>query len=265
MNTLLRAIDVCVSHRGNAVLNGVNLHVNSGEILVLTGPNGSGKSTLLRALCGLTVFQGQIIPEGLSPQERARFIAYMAQHDERRIPFTVEETIGMGRAPWQDHTGHPTELDRSLIQEALELVRVGHLAVRPFMELSGGEQQRVLLARTLCQNSKVLLLDEPTSALDYANQQHIMDSLRCWCTRKGTGMVVVLHDLNLASMYADRVLLLRAGHVKGEGPPKTLFSRVLLESVYDCKLMVDKHPWTQTPRINLCPCTTTRVPDSMDR
>lgn len=238
-----------------AVLTDVSCSVERGELFVVVGPNGSGKSTLLRLLAGLAEPTGGsfcLLPDAgrpLTARERARRLAYLPQHYPESLPFTVEGTVLLGRAPWQSYLGAVTGEDRTLARNAMERVQVGHLAEVPVARLSGGERQRVMLGQALCQNTELLLLDEPTSALDYGHQMLIMGMLREACRERGLTIIMVLHDVNLAAMFADRVLMLRAGRAVACGTAETLFTGERLAALYGCPFVVDVHPKTGRPRV----------------
>ncbi|MBR5734839.1 MAG: ABC transporter ATP-binding protein [Desulfovibrionaceae bacterium] len=239
------------------IFSGVSLTVESGKLVAVVGANGSGKSTLLRAVCGLIPPDaGTIALEGtnlaeLTCRERARFIAYLPQETEA-LPFTVEETVLLGRAPWQGFLGFSDQADREAARRAMRLAGVEELAARPLSLLSGGERQRVYWARALCQSPRLLLLDEPTSAQDFGRQVALMNMLAGLCREHGLAALMVSHDLNLASLYADSLLLLHGqGAAAPQGAPEDVLTQANLEKAYHCRLLLDAHPCVRKPRITL--------------
>ena len=260
---LLHAQDLRLRLGGRAVLDGVDVTLHAGELLALVGPNGSGKSTLLRVLCGLQPADaGSVEPPCRGSRQRARRVAYLPQHAGEPPPFTVEDVVRMGRAPWQNMFGSASPQDDALVEDSLRRMDMWPLRNQPFAACSGGERQRALLARALCQGTPTLLLDEPTSAQDCGQQLRIMETLAAWrAQRPGLastagedargGIIAVLHDLNLAALYADRVLLLHEGRVAAQGPPLEIFTQAHLQRIYACNLLVDTHPCTTRPRITL--------------
>ncbi|MEV4277727.1 heme ABC transporter ATP-binding protein [Actinoplanes xinjiangensis] len=247
----MRAVGTHVDLGGTTVVDGVDLHVDAGEVVALVGPNGAGKSTLLAALAGDVPAGGRIEIDGREvrtwkPVELARRRAMLPQKAMVSFPFTVGEVIAMGRAPW---TGRPESAeDEDAVAEAMWLTETTGFARRTFPALSGGEQARVALARVLAQRTPVLLLDEPTAALDLRHQELVLRAVR---ERAGnrTRVVVVLHDLGLAAAYADRAYLLAAGRVRAEGPPREVFTAELLSDVYQHEVEVFEHPRTGAPMV----------------
>ena len=263
--TICRVKDMSVSIQGRNILDSISLEVARGELCIIAGPNGSGKSTFLRVLCGLQQYNSgsfevaasgrdQIALRGFglfSRQERARCVAYVPQKAEQSMSFTVRQKVLLGRAPWQNLLGTVSAEDGRIAREVLELLHIGHLAERPFMELSGGEQQLAVIARAICQTPRLLLLDEPTSSLDYNHQMLVMEAVSLLCRERGLAVLMAAHDLNLACMYAHKVMLLKNGKCFGFGGPKQLLSGELLEEIYGCKFLVDENPCTQTPRVTM--------------
>lgn len=245
------------------VLRDVTLEVAPGEILGIVGPNGSGKTSLLKLLAKLAAPQeGQIALFGrslrdLSHEEVAHSVAVVPQDSPQMFPFTVAETVLMGRFPHRRRSGWSLGLgweDRDDCQAALQSMRtmdVAHLAARAVTEVSGGERQRTMIARALAQAPRVLLLDEPTAFLDLQHQLGICSTLRRLCDEGGLTVVIVSHDLNLASQYCDRVAMLRAGQVCRVGEPAEVMSAEVLRDVYGCEVLIDAHPQSGLPRITL--------------
>ncbi len=223
---------------GPDVLQGVNLRVAAGEIVALLGPNASGKTTLVRVLTGVlrprkgrATWQGQDLTR-LAPRERARLVAVVPQI--KRLPpgFTVYQTVLLGRTAYLDWLGRARRTDHEAVARALERTGLTRLAHRPVHALSGGEQQRVLVARALAQDAPLLLFDEPTTHLDLHYQVHILALARDLAHEEGRAVLAVLHDLNQAALYADRVVLLHQGRVVAEGPPRAVLTRERIRQVY---------------------------------
>ena len=240
---------------GSLLVQQVDVEVVPGEMLVILGPNGAGKSTLFKMLCGewpasegdITFFGKRYAEWNVNQLARNRSV--LPQHSSLTFPFTVEEVVRLGRAPHD--TG--AKKDKAIVAELVELCDLTRLSNRLYPGLSGGEKQRVQLARVLAQiwptegkTNKFLFLDEPTSALDIAHQ-HIMLKLAKDLTTKGFGVVVILHDLNLAAAYADRVLMMHEGKMVGLGSVEEVFNQQLLQQVFDVNVDVIKHPERGTP------------------
>jgi iron complex transport system ATP-binding protein len=243
----------------NPVLKDVSFSVPKGQFFIVIGPNGSGKSTLLRTLAGLlrpktghVTLMGRPLARH-SRRQVARQVAFVPQSTTLSFPFTVQQVVLMGRAP---HLGWPAiegKSDWQAAGEAMVFTGTDHLADRRINQISGGEQQRVFLARALCQAPKVLLLDEPTAALDLRHQVHIMDLLEQLIRHLSLTVIMVSHDLNLAAMYAQRVLLMADGAIAHIGTPDMVLEQKRLESVYGCPLLVNRSPVGAYPQIHLLP------------
>ncbi|MCL4502619.1 MAG: ABC transporter ATP-binding protein [Deltaproteobacteria bacterium] len=248
-----------VSYGRQPVLRDLSLKVPAGAFFIIIGPNSSGKTTLLRAMVGVVKPQeGQVeiwgTPVGqFSKRALARLVAVVHQRAATDIPFTVQEVVLMGRSPHVGWLGLDRPRDLELAREAMVLTDVAHLAKRPLPQLSGGELQRVSIARALCQQPRLLLLDEPTAALDPAHQVNLMDLLAQLQQELGLTVVMVSHDLNLAAMYGEQLLLLKEGEVVQLGRPAEVLTYEQLERAYDCAMLVDENPLGNVPRVNLVP------------
>jgi iron complex transport system ATP-binding protein len=222
---------------GVRALDGVDLALAAGELLVVIGPNGSGKSTLLRALAGLlvpcagAVLVGGAAVRSLDPRERARRVAVVPQFLPSLPEISVRDFALGGRYAWLRPWRGPQREDLERVRAALEACDAGDLAQRPMAELSGGQRQRVLVARALAQEARAVLVDEPTNSLDPEHQVRTFELLaRLACD--GRGALVVTHDLNLASQFADRIALLDEGRIAAQGRPAAVLVREVLEPVY---------------------------------
>ena len=218
-------------------LCGAELELRAGELVVLIGPNGSGKSTLLRCLAGLLApGAGEVRLEGrplrqLAPRARARRVAVVPQFLPALYDLSVESFALGGRYAWIERWRGPTPRDVEVVRRALEDCDAGDLGTRLVTELSGGQRQRVLIARALAQEAGALLVDEPTSSLDPEHQLRVFALLER-LVRSGRGALVVTHDLNLASQFADRIVLLDGGRVVAGGAVEQVLRREVLEPVY---------------------------------
>ena len=169
------------------------------------------------------------------------------------FPFTVTEMVLMGRSPHLGMLGLEKEEDIKLVKQAMNFTEVKHLAHRKLNQLSGGERRRVFIARAICQEPQVILLDEPTASLDLAHQVKVMDLMDRLKQEKGITVIMVSHDLNLAAMYGDHVLLLNRGEAVSLGSPQEVLTLHRLEATYECRLLIDKSPLGKFPRITLVP------------
>ena len=259
MNHILDIKNISLIFRKKTILLNVSLTINAGEFFVIIGPNGAGKTSLLKVLSGLHKAQeGSVFIKGenitkYTRRSLAQIMAIVPQQIEVEFPFTVKETVIMGRTPHLGILGMESENDFHIAEEAMEFTDVLHLADRKLFQLSGGELQRVIIARAICQQPEIILLDEPTTALDPAHQLKIMDLMERFRQQHNTTIIMVSHDLNLASMYADRLLLLKEGRVVKTGDPKTVLNKSLLEESYGCQVMVDENPLGQVARVTPVP------------
>lgn len=255
--SLIEIQDVSLRYDGRPVIKDVSAQVELGEFFVIIGPNGAGKTTLLKALAGLhPLAEGEIKVRqrsvvDYSRKELARSLALVPQQINSDFPFTVAETVLMGRYPHLGLLAVEGKKDLDLAGEAMAFTEVLHLSGRRLGQLSGGERQRVIIARAICQQSKILLLDEPTASLDPAHQLRIMDLMERLRQQEQLTIVMVSHDLNLASTYADRLLLLKDGEVENIGTPRQVLTQGQLSKSYGCTLLVDENPLLGTPRVSL--------------
>lgn len=220
------------------VLRGVSLSVRAGEFVALTGPNGSGKTTLLRSALGLLEpRQGRILLDGerlasLSVGARARRVAWVPQDEAPQENVPIFDYVLYGRHPYLPRFGGENEEDRERTRAALREVGLESHAESGVLEVSGGERQRVLLARAMVQGCPLLLLDEPTAHLDIAHQLELLDRVRGLCRQGGRGALAAMHDLNLAARFADRIVVLSRGRLVADGRPSEVLSESLLREVW---------------------------------
>ena len=259
MSHILDISNISLSFRDKLILSNVSLEVSAGEFFVIIGPNGAGKTSLLKVLSGLQKAQkGTVTIKDkniLNYRRRnlSQIMAIVPQHIEVGFPFTVADTVIMGRSPHLGILGMEGENDFHIAEEAMKFTDVSHLTDRKLFQLSGGELQRVIIARAICQQPEIILLDEPTTALDPAHQLKIMDLMEKFRREHGTTIIMVSHDLNLASMYGDRVLLLKSGRVVKTGDPKSVLNKELLEDSYGCRIQVDESPLGGVARVTPIP------------
>lgn len=259
MSTAIRADQLRYAYRRQPVLRDLSFQVPSGSFTIVIGPNGSGKTTLLKILTGILPAAGgrvHLLDRPITAYPRkdlARTIALAPQLAAGDVPFTVEEVILMGRAPHQGLLALPRKQDLALVRQAMAFTDVTHLKSRRLDQLSGGELQRVIIARAFCQQSQILVLDEPTAALDPAHQVRIMNLLAELRRSARVTILMVSHDINLAAMYADRILVLHQGRAVGWGHPDEVLRADILENTYGARFAVDRSPVGPFPRVALYP------------
>ncbi|MFO1171044.1 MAG: ABC transporter ATP-binding protein [Hyphomicrobiaceae bacterium] len=236
-----QAIDVRLGTRD--VLAGVTAHCEAGELVGVIGPNGAGKSTLLKAMAGLIApVAGRVLLDGedirtLSRGDLAHRLAYLPQSRTVHWPVTVETLVGLGRLPYAAFAVEPSAGDREAITRAMQTAEVTHLATRLASELSGGELARVLMARALAQEPKILIADEPSAGLDPAHQLSLFRHMR-GLADSGLGVIVALHDLSAAARYCHRLVLMQAGGVLADGSPREVLTPERLSQAFDVTAVV---------------------------
>ncbi|MEU5047186.1 ABC transporter ATP-binding protein [Streptomyces griseorubiginosus] len=254
MEVRLEAVTLDID--GVRIVSRATLHAAPGEIIGVVGPNGSGKSTLLQAVyrsmrptSGAVLVGGQDVWRTLTPQAAARRTSVVAQENPAAFDFTVAEVVAAGRTPHRTPWSGESTADRVMVADALDRVGMAHLAGRRYSSLSGGEKQRVLLARALAQQGQLLVLDEPTNHLDIGTQLDLMELVR---DLKVTTLAA-LHDLNLAAAYCDRVHVLCGGHLVTSGTPHKVFTPELLDEVFQVHAALGTHPLTGRPQLSFAP------------
>lgn len=233
MDILAEAVKYFIGKK--EILKGIDLHLKPKEFLGIIGPNGSGKSTFLKCVyrvqkpsSGKICFNGKLLDE-LSYRESALMLAVVAQHNYYNFDFSVLDVVLMGRSPHKKMLERDNEEDYRLARESLKVVGLAGFEERNFSTLSGGEQQRVILARALTQGSECLVLDEPTNHLDIKYQLEIMDIVKSL----NHTVISAIHDLNIAAMYCDRLIAIRKGEVVGMGTPRELLTESFMRDLYD--------------------------------
>jgi len=238
---LLDLRDLTVTKRGRAVVDGASLRLAAGECLGLIGPNGAGKSTLIRAALGLERATGLSSLAAMPAAARARHAAWLPQGREVAWPMPVRDLVALGRLP---HLARGTALppaDRAVVAQVLKRLELEALAERPATELSGGELARALLARTLAQETPLLLADEPVAGLDPAHQITVM-RLLAGLAAAGQGVLVTCHDLGLAARFCSRIAVIHAGRIVADGPPARVLTPDLLARVFGVAARVEDGP-----------------------
>jgi len=255
MNELIEARDLTCRLGTRTVVERVNLGARPGEVLGLIGPNGAGKTTVLRALARLLQpAAGAVLLDGraswrLRPRALARQLALAQQGGADHWPLTVEQAVELGRAPHRGWLMPLSPADRAVVERVLEQAGITHLRERRLDQLSGGEQRRVILARALAQEPRILLLDEPTAGLDLKYQVTLLELARQFAHRDRIAVVITLHDLNQAALIADRVALLADGQLLAVDATEVVFTPTLLEAAYGIPIAVTRHPIYGTPLI----------------
>lgn len=246
---------------GNNILQKVDVSIHAGEFVGLIGPNGAGKSSLLRVMAGLhnaqsgsiELTQNQQSPQVLRDipaQQRAQLLAYLPQHEIPAWPLQVEHLVGLGRAPWHKPMSGKSAQDRQAIERALTLTELLPLRQRTVTTLSGGELQRVLLARVFAGEPNIILADEPIAALDPYHQLHMMELL-AEHAQQGGSVFAALHDLSMAARFCSRLILLHHGKVVADGNPIAVLTTENLANVYGVEAYVD----CRDDGVVIIPCT----------
>lgn len=240
MNPMIEAKNVRFSYGKNEVLHGVDFTAGEGQLIAVLGPNGAGKSTLFRCLLGLhRSYRGSITIAGregksLSPREMAALVAYIPQTHTPTFHYTVLEMVLMGTTHQVRGLQSPGERELGIAREALAQVGIAGMERRSYGQLSGGEQQLVLIARALAQQTRLLIMDEPTSSLDYGNQLRVMQRVKT-LARQGYTILLSSHNPQQALLFADRILALHDGVICADGTPEEVISPALLEKLYHIK------------------------------
>jgi iron complex transport system ATP-binding protein len=235
--------DVVVEAGGRRIVDGVSFDVEAGEWLSLLGPNGAGKTTIMRVLAGIRPYRGGIRIRGrelhsLGRREAARLVSLVPQIPVVPATMTVAEYVLLGRTPHMSAFAREGESDRAAAAEALASLELDELAKRELGSLSGGELQRAVIARSLAQSAPLLLLDEPTSALDLGHQQQVLELVERLRRDHQLTVIAAMHDLTLAALYGERVILLDRGRVVAEGAPRDVLTSSRLGALYGAKVRV---------------------------
>lgn len=259
MNMAIVIKNLSHNYGNRPVLKNLSFSVQKGGFFIIIGPNGSGKTTLMKVISGIMKLQKgklELLGHPIQSYTRkalARTIAFVPQVIPVDFPFTVAEVVLMGRSPYLGMLGIEQENDLKIAKQAMAFTGVEHLAHRKMDQLSGGERQRVFIARAICQEPQVIFLDEPTASLDLAHQVKVMDLMEKLKEEKGVTVVMVSHDVNLAAMYGDHLLLLKEGQIVKLGLPEEVLNFQTLEEAYGCMLLVDESQIGKFPRVTPVP------------
>ncbi|WP_347548473.1 adenosylcobinamide amidohydrolase [Pseudalkalibacillus hwajinpoensis] len=257
---MLNVNHVTGGYPGHDVLDNISFDVNKGELLGIVGPNGSGKTTIFKMISGiLKAKTGSILLKekpisSYSAKQLAKVLAVLPQHAEQAFPYTVKETVSLGR--YAHHTGWFqmwSDQDEAVVERTMEQTGIAAFQDSYVNELSGGERQRVFLAQALAQEPEILLLDEPTNHLDLSYQKELLDLLRKWTREQGLTVISIFHDLNLAGLYCDRLLLLDDGQINMHHKPNDVLNEERIQSVYRTNIEKHPHPTVPKPQMLLLP------------
>lgn len=251
----LKLTNLCYAYDTEDVVRNVSMYVERGEFVGIIGPNGCGKSTTLKNIYGaLKPRSGEILLDGeslnaMSFREKAERMAVVGQENELTFDFRVDEIVAMGRNPHKRLFEADTETDREIVSDALTKVGMAQFAPRSFRSLSGGEKQRVLIARAIAQRSDFMILDEPTNHLDISYQLSVFETVRAL---KVTTLAAI-HDMNLASLFCDRIYVMRAGEIYACGTPDEIIAPGLIKDVFGVTADIHKHVLTGRPHAAFIP------------
>lgn len=252
---MLEVRNVAINYGKTAVVADVSFTLETGKIISVLGANGAGKTTLLKALNGgLPIASGEILLEAkpinqFSRREIAQKIAVIAQETETKFPVSVLEFVLSGRFAHGAAFGWETEYDLQIALDCLEMCDLKNYESRLMNRLSGGERQRVVLARALATQARILLLDEPTANLDLAHQALLFRLIKKRCEKCESAAIVITHDLNLASEFADEIILLKNGKIAAKGNPKEVLTEENLREVFNVKVLLDENPLSKKRRV----------------
>jgi iron complex transport system ATP-binding protein len=245
--------NIYLSYGHHPVVTDLSFQVIAGEILGLIGPNGCGKSTIIKALSRvISLGSGQIklddkVLNNLSRSQLAKIIGVVPQNPSMPDTFTVAEIVLLGRTPYLGLLRHESATDLRITGWAMERTGITNLAGRRMSELSGGERQRVTIARVLAQGTGIILLDEPTANLDINHQTAILDLIRNLCQENKLAVMITLHDLNLATQYCDRLIMLKDGRLFAQGTPQQVVTAENIRAVYGMESQIYPHPLNALP------------------
>jgi iron complex transport system ATP-binding protein len=258
MTPAIETRDLSFAYQNRAVLRGVLLSVDPGEMVGILGPNGSGKTTLLRILSAVLKGQGEVRLNGRNiknygRRELSRLFAVVPQESRGNFPYTVAEIVSMGRASYHSPFALEGKKDLEVVRASLELTDSLALSQRYLHELSGGEKQRVMIARALAQEPEILLLDEPSAFLDLKHQVQIFELLRRLNRERGLTIIAALHDVNLAALFFPRLVILREGKIYRDGSPGEVLTETTIEEVYGIRVRIEKDRSGERLQLYICP------------
>jgi cobalamin transport system ATP-binding protein len=258
MNPAIRIHDLSFAYKDKPVLDGISLSIDKGEMIGLIGPNGSGKTTLLKIFSAVLTASGEVQLNGRNirtygRRELSRLFAMVPQESQILFPYTVAEIVLMGRASYHSPLALEGKRDLEVARASVELTDCLSFADRYLHELSGGEKQRVIIARALAQEPEILLLDEPSAFLDLRHQVQVFELMRRLNRERGLTIVAALHDLNLAALFFPRLVMLSEGKIYRDGSPKEVLTEETIEEIYGIKVRVERDASSERPQIFVCP------------
>jgi iron complex transport system ATP-binding protein len=258
MNQAIRAENLTFAYQDKPVLERVSLSVEKGEMVGIIGPNGSGKTTLLKIFSAVLTGSGEVGLNGRNIQtygkrELSRLFAMVPQESQMLFPYTVAEIVLMGRASYHSPLALEGERDLEIARASMALTDCLSFADRYLHELSGGEKQRVIIARALAQEPEILLLDEPSAFLDLKHQVQVFELMRRLNRERNLTIVAALHDLNLAALFFPRLVLLRDGKIYRDGSPKEVLTEKTIQEVYDIQVRIEPDPLGGKPQLFIRP------------
>jgi len=258
MNPAIRTENLTFAYKDKSVLDGVSLSIERGEMVGILGPNGSGKTTLLKIFSAVLRGRGEVKLNGRSietygKRELSRLFAMVPQESQVLFPYTVAEIVLMGRASYHSPFALEGRKDLEVARASMELTDCLPFSDRYLHELSGGEKQRVIIARALAQEPQILLLDEPSAFLDLKHQVQVFELMRRLNRERGLTIVAALHDLNLAALFFPRLVMLRDGRIYRDGSPREVLTEKTIDEVYGIRVRVEKDPSGEKPQLFICP------------
>lgn len=258
MTPAIHTRDLSFAYKDRAVLHRISLSVANGEMVGILGPNGSGKTTLLKILSAVLRGQGEVKLNGrniaaYARRELSRLFAVVQQEARINFPYTAAEIVLMGRASYHSPFALEGKKDIEVARASMDLTDSLSLSNRYLHELSGGEKQRVMIARALAQEPEILLLDEPSAFLDLKHQVQVFELLRRLNRERDLTIVAALHDLNLAALFFSRLIMLRDGKIYRDGAPSEVLTEKTIEEVYGIRVRVAQDPGSEKPQVFICP------------
>ena len=258
MNPAIQTENLTFAYKDKPVLDGVSLSIESGEMVGILGPNGSGKTTLLKIFSAVLRGRGEVKVNGRSietygKRELSRLFAMVPQESQILFPYTVAEIVLMGRASYHSPLALDGKKDLEVARASMELTDSLSFSNRYLHELSGGEKQRVIIARALAQEPEILLLDEPSAFLDLKHVVQVFELMRRLNREHNLTIVAALHDLNLAALFFSRLVILREGRVYRDGTPKEVLTEKTIDEVYGIRVRVEPDPSGEKPQLFICP------------
>ena len=253
---MLSAVNLKVGYEERIIIDDLSLNIEKGQIVSIIGPNGCGKSTLLKSLSRMIKpMNGQVLLEGrnlkqIRNKEISQKICLLSQHNSAPGDLTVEQLVYYGRLPHKKWYEGKSSEDQELIDWAIEQTALTRYKQSPISALSGGERQRAYIAHALCQKPDILLLDEPTTYLDISHQLELMELVREINQKFNITVVMVLHELNQASRYSDRLIIMKNGEIVSDGTPNETINQTIIENVYQIECDIDQDPISKNPRIH---------------